>query len=378
MTHWKKTQEGLSRRGISPIDPRDFLEWQDILHSRSGEMDRIGVGYGQGGALLYYLLLGNACTNTKSNGYIVETTEVVFDKISDGRFNYPDLVEFYFILRAFSEDFPKNLDLTDLATDVNAMLYFLTERMIREQLLQPYLGAFNFGYVSMSLGDNHKLVGKLTDLLIEQIAKHDCLEDMFMHWIPGKQLNITHGVAFYLFFLSIALKKAVISCDRHNHILKKLTDLLVQQIGHDRCHFKACWNADTLARSMDISYGTLGFLSALIAANHCLQDTFVEDKIKHVLSQIDVSVGSNGFGLLNGYCGVLAFFEANGKYATPRVSQKIREGYQAELKLTKQAIYARDSPLQDNFYYGITGALSMLLPKSTGKNNKLNSLLLLS
>jgi len=377
MTHWKKIPEGLSRRGISPIDPRDFLEWQDVLHSRSWAMDRIGVGYGLGGALLYYLLLGNACTNTKSNGYAVETTETVFDKISDGRFNYPDLAEFYFILRTFSEDFPKNIDLTDLTADVNAILCFLTEGMIREQLLQPYLGAFNFGYVSMILGDNHKLVGKLADLLAEQIAKSDCLDDIFVDWIPGKQLNITHGVAFYLFFLSIAMKKTVISHDKC-HLLKKLTHLLLQQISSDGHRFRAYWDADAPSRSMDISYGTLGFLSALIAANHCLHDTFVEYKIKHVLSHIDVSVGSNGFGLLNGHCGMLAFFEANGKYATPIVSQKIREGYQAELKLTKQAVYAQDSPLQDNFYYGITGLLSVLLPKSMEKNNKLNSLLLLS
>jgi len=118
-------------------------------------------------------------------------------------------------------------------------------------------------------------------------------------------------------------------------------------------------------------------LSALIAANHCLSDGVVEERIKRVLSQIDISVGSNGFGLLNGYCGMAVFFETNRQYATPEISKKILEGYQAELEWTKQAIYARDSPLQDNFYYGITGVLSILLPKSTEKNNKLNNLLFL-
>jgi len=216
--------EGLSRTEISPIDPRDFLEWQDVLHSRSREMDRIGVGYGQGGALLYCLLLETASPNTKSNGYIVETTEAVFDKISEGSFNYPDLVEFYFVLRAFSADFPQSLDLTDLAADVNAMLCFLTEGMLKEQLLQPYLGAFNFGHISMILGDNDRLVRKLTDLLAEQIAGSDTLEEMFTHWIPEKQMNITHGVSFYLLFLSMAMKKSIISPDKR-HLLKKLAHL---------------------------------------------------------------------------------------------------------------------------------------------------------
>jgi len=229
MIHWKKMPEDLSRRGIKPIDLRDFLEWQDVLYSRSREMGRIGVGYGLGGALLYYLLLENACPNTKSNGYIVEITEVVFGKISEGGFNYPDLVEFYFVLRAFSADFPKNIDLTDLTADLNAMLCSLTEGMLREQLLQPYLGAFNFGYISMVLGDNDRLVGKLADLLSEQIAGSDGLEKMFVHWIPDRQLNITHGVSFYLFFLSVSMKKSIISHD-NRHLLKKLTYLLIQQI----------------------------------------------------------------------------------------------------------------------------------------------------
>jgi len=367
----------LSRRGIKSIDLPDFLEWQDVLRSRSREMDRIGVGYGLGGALLYYLLLENACPNTKSNGYVVETTEVVFGKISERGFNYPDLVEFYFVLRAFSADFPKDIDLTDLIADVNAMLCFLAEGMLKEQLLQPYLGAFNFGYISMVLGDNDRLVGKLADLLSGQIAKHDSLEGMFVHWTPERHLNITHGVSFYLFFLSIAMKKSIISHDKR-HLLKKLTDLLIQQINSDKCGFRERWDTDTPCRSTNISYGTLGMLSALIAANHCLNDAFVEEKIKHVLSQIDISVGSNGFGLLNGYCGMAVFFETNGQYATPEISKKTLEGYQAELKWTKQAIYARDSLLPDNFYYGITGVLSMLLPKSAEKNDKLNSLLFLS
>lgn len=348
------------------LNNRLYFSWQEHLWCNTVDIPGIGVGYGLGGNLFYYLMLDKMYANQQSQLYIQATIDEIHLRISKNDLSYPDLVELYFLLGVFKAELTGLYDISDFMNQLNQLLLNITHLLILENKNAPYLGSFNFGYISLALGLNADLVKKLISLIKDDFAMQKMDGCRHFRYSDSITLGLAHGSAFYLKFLSLCMERQFLTQDEAFlleeqccYILNGLTDL---KPGNFQSGENAVLNEP---RNFNICYGDYGIIYALIMAQMHLT-TDITQYIKTLLTQQFTNDNLNGFGLLYGYSGVeLVSLLIKKMGFTPSNTEIIEMGYVKELKLVEDSTKYEHLNKSRNFFEGITGCLILSLAKKT-------------